>query len=99
VNSPVHYDTILTVHPTGSQQEGGGMKIADTCELLPLAVAAEKCGLARTSLRKYAEQGKLEAVKLGRDWFTTEKAARKYLKGRVVEKIPKRYRKRLNVSR
>ena len=31
-------------------------------------------------LRLRARQGKLKAVKLGRDWFTTEKDIKKYMK-------------------
>ena len=69
------------------------MKLSDTRELLALAQAARRYGLAPDSLKKYAQKSRLEAVKLGRNWFTTDKAVRKYLKQRDVARIPKRYRK------
>jgi hypothetical protein len=66
------------------------MKISDTRELLPLAVAAKKYGMAQDSLKKYAQSGKLEAEKLGRNWFTTDKAVRTYLKNRLIKRTLKR---------
>ncbi len=62
--------------------------------LLTLSEAARKYGFKAVSLRDYAQRGRLEAMKIGRDWYTTDPAMKKYLKSRDMEKIPKRYRER-----
>ena len=41
--------------------------------------AAAVSGLSASHLRLLARTGRLEATKMGRDWFTTEAAVRAYL--------------------
>jgi excisionase family DNA binding protein len=48
--------------------------------LVSLKEAAAKSGLSHSHLRRLANLGRIEAVKLGRDWFTTEEAVANYLK-------------------
>jgi excisionase family DNA binding protein len=47
--------------------------------LLSMPEAAKFSGLSASHLRLLARTGRLEATKLGRDWFTTETAVRAYL--------------------
>lgn len=61
--------------------------------LLTLPEAAKKYGFEAVTLRGYAQRGRLEAVKIGRDWYTSDQAMKKYIGSREIEKIPKRYRK------
>ncbi len=61
---------------------------------LTLPEAGKKYGFKAVSLRGYAQRGRLEATKIGRDWYTSDQAMKKYIKSREIEKIPKRYRKR-----
>lgn len=65
---------------------------------MSLTDAAKKYGFRTVTLRDYAQRKRLEAVKIGWIWYTTEDAMRRYLKSRDLEKIPKRYRKRLSKS-
>lgn len=62
--------------------------------LISLADAARKYGFKNVTLLGYAKRGRLEAVKIGWAWYTTDQAMRKYLRSRDMEKIPKRYRGR-----
>jgi len=62
--------------------------------LLTLSEAAKKYGFKRLSLLDYVRRKRLEAVKIGWVWCTTDRAMKKYLKSRDMEKIPKRYRKK-----
>ena len=48
-------------------------------DLLSLKEAAARFGLSRSHLQLLARTGRLEAVRLGRDWFTTDAAVRAYL--------------------
>ncbi len=64
---------------------------ADT---LTLSEAAKKYGLALNSLHIYIRNGRLEGFKRGSRWYTTDRAMKKYLASRDLEKIPKRYRKK-----
>jgi len=48
-------------------------------DLLSLREAAARSGLSDSHLRLLARTGKLKALKLGRDWFTTEAAVVAYL--------------------
>jgi hypothetical protein len=48
-------------------------------ELISLSEAAKLSGLSPNHLRLLAGQGKIWCKKLGRNWFTTEKAVREYL--------------------
>jgi hypothetical protein len=46
--------------------------------LISLKEAAAQSGLSHSHLRLLARTGKLEARRLGRDWFTTEQAVAAY---------------------
>lgn len=59
-------------------------------DLIPLREAAALIGLSPASLQKYAVQGRLQARKMGRDWFTTPEAARAYLESRRLDRVPNR---------
>ena len=62
--------------------------------LISLADAARKYGFKNVTLLGYAKRSRLEAVKIGWAWYTTDAAMRTYLRSRDLEKIPKRYRGR-----
>jgi excisionase family DNA binding protein len=47
--------------------------------LLSLKEAAARSGLSQSHLQLLARTGRLRAVRLGRDWFTTEEAVAAYL--------------------
>ena len=51
-------------------------------ELMTLREAAERCGLSPTTLRVLIRNGRLNAVKRGRDWFTTVAYLEAYLASR-----------------
>ena len=55
-------------------------------DLLSLREAADRSGLSASHLRLLARSGRLKAVKLGRDWFTTEAAVVAYLKDEALRK-------------
>jgi excisionase family DNA binding protein len=38
-------------------------------ELLPVPLAANRAGVARNTMLLAAKNGKIKAIKLGRDWF------------------------------
>ncbi len=52
-------------------------------DLISLAEAADLYGLSVSYLRTIAENGRLEARKIGRNWVTTPKAVKTYLKSRT----------------
>ena len=54
----------------------------DKERLISLAEAAERSGLAHSTLRRYAWEGKLKAKKIGRDWLTTMASVEEYLENR-----------------
>lgn len=62
--------------------------------LLTLSEAAEKYGLTAGTLKDYVNRSRLDAVKKGSVWYTTDQAMKTYLRSRDLGKIPKRYRKR-----
>lgn len=64
--------------------------LLETGDLIPLREAAALIGLSAASLQKYAVQGRLQARKMGRDWFTTPEAARAYLESRRLDRVPNR---------
>ena len=51
----------------------------DAESLISLKEAAAQSGLSDAQLRLLARKGRLRAVKLGRDWFTTPAALAAYL--------------------
>lgn len=63
--------------------------------LLTFTAAAKKYGFKHSiTLHDYVKRGRLEGVRIGYMWYTTDQAMRKYLRSRDKEKIPKRYRKK-----
>lgn len=48
-------------------------------ELIPLSKAAELSGLSQSHLALLARTGELWAMKIARNWVTTESAVREYL--------------------
>ena len=48
-------------------------------ELVTLHEAAKLSGLSPNHLRRLLSEGEIWGKKLGRDWFTTEPAVKKYL--------------------
>jgi hypothetical protein len=66
-------------------REGSQPKRAD---LISLNEAAELSGLSTGHLRHLLRQDEIWGKKMGRDWFTTEKAVREYL-SRNIKPGPK----------
>ena len=62
--------------PNDSNDDSGER---DTTELISLAQAAKISGLSHGHLRLLAKQGKFWAIKIGRDWLTTEESLQAYL--------------------
>jgi excisionase family DNA binding protein len=52
-------------------------------DTLTLAEAAQEAGLDPSTLRWQIKNGKLEAMKKGRDWLVTRSALTRYLKNRA----------------
>lgn len=48
-------------------------------DLISLKDAAKLCGLSHDHLRRLAGQGEIWALKIGRNWVTTEKSVTNYL--------------------
>ena len=63
-------------------------------ELRPLKELAQEFPLTYESLRKYAQTGRLRAVKFGNMWASTRYAIEAYLTSRDTESIPRKYRDR-----
>lgn len=59
-------------------------------EFISLAEASVVCRLSHDHLRRLAEQGKLKAQKIGRNWVTTRQAVEEYLKTRRTPGRPKK---------
>ena len=51
-------------------------------ELITLKEAAEYSGLSYSHLRHVARRGRLEAQKMGMQWFTTREAVGRYIASR-----------------
>ena len=62
----------------------------DEERLISLRQAAAESGLSHPHLRWLARKGKLEANKMGRDWFTTRRAVDHYLKNEDARKYDPR---------
>ena len=60
---------------------------------LPLAEAATRLGVATSTLRYKALDGKLEAEKIGRDWMTTWSAVEEMIAEGYLHRRPGRPRK------
>lgn len=59
-------------------------------DLISLREAAENCEMSPDHLRRLAEQGKLRAKKVGRNWVTTKGYIEEYLEKRNPRGRPKR---------
>jgi excisionase family DNA binding protein len=59
-------------------------------DLISLSEAAKICDLSPDHLRRLAEQGKLIAKKIGRNWVTTKGDVEKYLQNRNPRGRPQR---------
>ena len=55
----------------------------DPDELITLGEAGRRYGLSPYTLRLLARRGRLQAQKMGRDWFTTPKDVEAYLASRA----------------
>ncbi len=66
----------------------------DEERLISLKEAAAHSGLSHAHLRWLARKGKLEATRMGRDWFTSKKAVDLYLNNEEVRKYDPSKRKR-----
>jgi len=58
-------------------------------DLISLKDAARKFRLSQTSLRNYILNGRLEGLKIGRNWVTTKKAVEDYLRRRQRKRVLK----------
>jgi len=61
----------------------------DLYTIISLRDASKKCGLSPDHLRRLAEQGKLDAKKIGRNWITTKEAITEYMEKRKSRGRPK----------
>lgn len=59
-------------------------------KLISLAEASQISNLSQDHLRRLAEQGKLKAQKIGRNWVTTKEAVEEYLQNRRPPGRPKK---------
>ena len=59
-------------------------------DLISLEEASEISGLSNDHLRRLAEQGKLDAKKIGRNWITTKEAITYYMEKRKPRGRPKK---------
>ncbi len=66
----------------------------DDERLISLKEAAAYSGLSHAHLRWLARNEKLEATRMGRDWFTTQQAVDRYLANDAVRKYDPYKRKR-----
>ena len=51
-----------------------------TAKLISVTEASQISGLTTRHIRRLIREGEIEGVKIGRNWLTTEKAIRDYLK-------------------
>ena len=66
----------------------------DDEQLLSLREAAARFPISQTQLRLLAKRGRLEARKIGRDWFTTPEAVAAYLANAALRsKDPHKYKR------
>jgi excisionase family DNA binding protein len=56
-------------------------KIADlTAKLISVTEASRISGLTTSFIRRLLREGKIDGVKIGRNWLTSKEAIREYLK-------------------
>jgi len=56
------------------------MATVDTKNLLTSTEVAEMLGISKDSVKKYCQNGAIEALKLGRSWFIEKSEAKRYQK-------------------
>jgi len=61
------------------------MPVTQKDNLITLAEATRYCNYSQAYLGKLAKEGRLEAVKLKRNWMTTKKAVEKYVKSQKAK--------------
>ncbi|MEM9681207.1 MAG: hypothetical protein AAF901_12865 [Bacteroidota bacterium] len=65
--------------PQSSQDESEPEKTFSFEGLIPLSMAAEISGLSASHLSYLARKKEIWAMKMGRDWLTTEPVIREYM--------------------
>ena len=65
--------------PNRSQDEFEDVRPSSFAELIPLSEAADISELSQPHLANLARKKKFWALKMGRNWFTTEAAIREYI--------------------
>ena len=69
----------------------------DDARLISLSEAAGRFGLSHSQLRLLAQQGRLQARKVGKSWVTTPEAVADYLANvDLRSKDPLKYKRRCN---
>lgn len=86
-----HMNDTNNTQPTGDQVNESPDPLT-VGELRPLKELAQGFPLTYESLRKYAQTGRLRAVKFGNMWASTHAAVELYLASRDTESIPKKHR-------
>ena len=77
----------MTTDPSQNPTPVDPLKVG---ELRPLKELAEEMSLNYASLRKYAQKGRLRAVKFGLLWASTHKAIEEYLGSRYDRTVTSR---------
>ncbi len=78
-----------TTRAAVSAYQAGQPQPENPTGFMSLAQAAKQYGYSAGHLNLLAREGKLEAVKLGRNWYTTERAIDQYRQGvREIELVP-----------
>jgi excisionase family DNA binding protein len=63
------------------EQTTNGESLEDlTSKLISVTRASEISGLTTSYIRRLLREGRIEGVKIGRNWLTTEETIREYLK-------------------
>jgi len=66
------------------------VNLLESSNFISLAQASDLASLSQDHLRRLAEQGKLGARKIGRNWVTTEEAVLEYMRTRKPPGRPKK---------
>ena len=62
----------------GTYIKGMNMAAIDTKDLWDTTEASKFLGIAKESVKKYCQNGALEAIKIGRSWFIEKSEVRRY---------------------
>ena len=77
----------MTSNEINNPQSEDPLKVG---ELRPLKELADELSLNYDSLRKYAQKGRLRAVKFGVQWASTQEAIEQYLASRYDRRATKK---------